>query len=141
VVIWAIWHRGLFSSPIRGGVWPRQHGLSVSGAYRELHRVASYRKRATRNHPTDLDVLSSQRCAHCVLVSPMTPLWAVVTLTSYELMGFAPDHSIRPTTSRTNESAIFFALSLFALLVILALQHYVSHDGFVPAAVGFACLL
>jgi hypothetical protein len=69
------------------------------------------------------------------------PLWAVVTLTIVDLMGFGP--TIRKAYDHPHEeSAIFFALSaLRNLLVILALQNYSLTTVLFPAAVGFACLL
>lgn len=68
------------------------------------------------------------------------PLWAVLTLTFADLMGFGP--TVRQAYNRPcNESVWFFALAaLRNLLVIFALEHYSMTTSLFPAAIGVACM-
>lgn len=69
------------------------------------------------------------------------PLWAVVTLTLADVIGFGP--TIRKAyTAPHDENAGFFALAaLRNVLVVGALEQYSLTTVLFPAAVGAACLL
>ena len=68
------------------------------------------------------------------------PLWAVIILTTVDVLGFGP--TIRKAYEfPRSESLPFFVL--FALrngLVIMALEHYSATTVLFPAVVGLACL-
>jgi hypothetical protein len=69
------------------------------------------------------------------------PLWAVVVLTTSDLLGFGPTFRSawhKPHEERTG----FYALAtLRNLLVILALEHHSLTTVLFPAAVGMGCLV
>lgn len=69
------------------------------------------------------------------------PLWAVVTLTFVDIIGFGP--TLRKAYAHPHqESVSFFALAAVRnSLVISALEHYSLTTVLFPAAVGLACLL
>src|SRR5262249_8028561 len=67
------------------------------------------------------------------------PLWAVVTLTVVDLIGFGPTFR-RGFSHPRDESSLFFGLAaLRNLMVVLALEHYSLTTALFPAAVGIAC--
>ena len=69
------------------------------------------------------------------------PLWAVILLTTADLMGFGPTLR-RAYRYPYQEHASFFAWGCSRnLFVILALEHYSWTTVLFPAAVGIACLL
>ena len=69
------------------------------------------------------------------------PLWAVVLLTTADLIGFAPTLR-RAYTHPYQEHAGFFAFGAVRnTFVVLALEHYSWTTVLFPAAVGMACLL
>lgn len=68
------------------------------------------------------------------------PLWAVVTLTMVDLLGFGP--TFRKAYARPFEErlALFAIMSVRNLLVIAALEHYSLTTCLFPAAISVACL-
>ena len=69
------------------------------------------------------------------------PLWAVVILTSVDVLGFGP--TFRKAYVQPNEEQMtFFALmAMRNVFVLLALEHYSLTTVLFPAATGLACVL
>jgi len=69
------------------------------------------------------------------------PLWAVMVLTTVDLLGFGP--TLRKAWNLPHSESPFF-FGLFAArnaIVIAALEHYSATTVLFPAAVGLACIL
>lgn len=145
VFSWVIWGIGtviVFFAQLAGGGGPGAWVIGVSGVITSYIAWLSYRKRGdTIITRTDWMFFGAALCALPCWFFTSDPLWAVVTLTIVDLIGFGP--TVRKAYHHPHEeSAIFFALSaLRNLLVILALQNYSLTTVLFPAAVGFACLL
>lgn len=145
VFSWVIWGLGTlivaFAQLVgRGGLgaWV----IGVSGLISIYIALLAYLKRGdTVITPTDWAFFGAALCALPCWFFTSDPLWAVVTLTLVDLLGFAP--TIRKAHAHPHdESVSFFALAAIRnLLVILALEHYSLTTVLFPAAVGFACLL
>lgn len=144
VFSWVIWAGGTFIVFLAqladgGGVgaWPIGFSACLTGyiaylAYRKRHEASIKR----------LDwvffVLAISALPAWWLTSD--PLWAVVLLTSADLIGFGPTFR-RAYHHPYQENARFFALgALRNLFVVLALEHYSWTTVLFPAAVGVACL-
>ncbi len=69
------------------------------------------------------------------------PLWAVVTLTTVDVMGFGP--TFRKAYSHPFEEQLQFFVILAArnLISILALEHYSQTTVLFPAVIASACLV
>lgn len=69
------------------------------------------------------------------------PLWAVVILTTVDLLGFAP--TFRKAYSRPYEEQLTFFIIIASrnLIAILALEHYSLTTVLFPAATALACIL
>lgn len=67
------------------------------------------------------------------------PLWAVVILTTVDILGFGP--TIRKAYLRPDEEGLFFFVAFTARngISILALEHYSLTTVLFPAATGIAC--
>jgi hypothetical protein len=67
------------------------------------------------------------------------PLWAVVVLTTVDVLGFGP--TIRKAYHRPHEEGLFFFVAFTArnAVAILALEHYSLTTVLFPAATGIAC--
>jgi hypothetical protein len=144
VFSWVIWGLGTLIVAFaqlagRGGLgaWV----IGVSGLITIYIALLAYLKRGdTFITPTDWAFLGAALCALPCWFLTSDPLWAVVTLTLVDLLGFGP--TIRKAYARPHdESVSFFALAAVRnLLVILALEHYSLTTVLFPAAVGLACL-
>jgi hypothetical protein len=68
------------------------------------------------------------------------PLWAVIILTTVDVLGFGP--TVRKSYSRPySESLAFFAIfTVRNLIVILALENYSMTTVLFPATVAAACI-
>ncbi|HEV7301307.1 MAG TPA: hypothetical protein VGN72_18230 [Tepidisphaeraceae bacterium] len=69
------------------------------------------------------------------------PLWAVVTLTVVDLLGFGPTMRKAYWHPREEHAGHFALSALRNGLVILALERYSLTTVLFPAAVGIVCLL
>lgn len=69
------------------------------------------------------------------------PLWAVVILTSVDLLGFGPTFRKAYDFPHTESLTFFVLIIVRNLLVIGALQHYSITTVLFPAAISVACLL
>lgn len=145
VFSWIIWGITTFivffaQYASRGGIgtWP----IGISGAITCSIALLAYLKRSdTTISRADWVFLIAALSALPLWFFAADPLWAVIILTSVDLLGFAP--TIRKAYAHPHEEKIgFFGIfALRNLLVILALEHYSIATVLFPAAVGLACLL
>ena len=141
-VIWGITTIVVFLAQLdaRGGVgaWP----IGVSGGITALIAALAYLKRA------DVGITRTDRLFFAAALSSLPlwyatsdPVWAVVVLTTVDLLGFGP--TVRKVyADPRSESLPFFGL--FAIrngLAILALETYTVATVLFPAAVATACVL
>lgn len=145
VFSWVVWGLGtltVFFAQLAGhgglGAWP----IGVSGVITSYIALLAYLKRAdiliTR---TDWVFFGAALSALPFWFFTSDPLWAVVTLTVTDVIGFGP--TVRRAYRYPYEESIgFFVLSTVRnLLVIFALEHYSLTTALFPTAVGLACLL
>jgi len=120
------------------GAWP----IGVSGLITIYVACLAYFKKSDR---------STTRTDWLFLVAAMTslpfwyftsdPLWAVVILTTVDLIGFGP--TFRKAYSHPNEEKLtFFAIiTVRNLIAITALQHYSMTTVLFPALTALACMI
>lgn len=145
VFSWIIWGSTTFVVFLaqladRGGAgaWP----IGVSGVITILIAVLAWLKRA------DVSITGADRAFFIAALSALLfwfvsgdPLWAVIILTTVDLLGFGPRLRKAGHQPRS-ESPVFFGI--FAarnLLVLLALEHYSPTTALFPAVIAAACLL
>jgi len=144
VFSWVIWAGGtllVFVAQLAGGggvgAWP----IGLSGCITGYIAYLAYRKR----HQSRIRALDWVFFALAISALPAwwlasDPLWAVVLLTSADVIGFGPTFR-RAYHQPHQEHAGFFAFgALRNLLVVLALERYSWTTVLFPAAVGIACL-
>jgi len=144
VFSWVIWAGGtliVFIAQLAGGggvgAWP----IGFSGCITGYIAYLAYRKR----HHSPIKSLDWVFFALAISALPAwwlasDPLWAVVLLTSADVIGFGPTFR-RAYHHPYQEHAGFFALgALRNLLVVLALERDSWTTVLFPAAVGIACL-
>lgn len=142
---WVIWGATTFvvflaQLEAKGGVgaWP----IGVSGVITIFIAVLAYLKRA------DISITKIDWLFFIMAMSSLplwyftaNPLWAVITLTITDLLGFGP--TLRKVyASPQSETVLFF--SLFALrnfIVLLALESYSVTTVLFPVVIGLACLV
>lgn len=144
VFSWIIWGSTtfvVFLAQLEGdggvGAWP----IGVSGVITLFVAALSYFKRADISiTKTDWLFFISAMSALPFWYFTSNPLWAVVILTTVDILGFGP--TVRKSYQQPHsESLLFFAL--FAarnFIVILALENYSVTTILFPAVVGVACL-
>ncbi len=145
VFSWVVWGLGtfiVFLAQLAGhgglGAWP----IGVSGVITSYIALLAYRKRAdTIITKTDWVFFFAALSALPFWFLTSDPLWAVVTLTVVDVIGFGP--TVRRAYRHPHEESVrFFALGAVRnLLVIFALEYYSLTTVLFPAAVGLACLL
>ena len=145
VFSWIVWGLGtliVFFAQLAGqgglGAW----AIGVSGVITSYIALLAYMKRAdTHITRTDWIFFVAALSALPFWFFTADPLWAVVTLTIVDVMGFGP--TVRKAYRLPHEESVkFFALSVARnLLVILALEHYSLTTVLFPSVVGLACLL
>ena len=145
VFSWVIWGLGtliVFFAQLadRGGIgaWP----IGVSGVITSYIALLAYLRRGdTLITKADWAFFLAALSTLPLWFLTSDPVWAVITLTLSDLIGFGP--TIRRAYSHPHEeSIVFFGLGAVRnLLVILALEHYSLTTVLFPAAVGLACLL
>src|SRR6185503_1315901 len=141
-VIWAASTLIVFFAQLAGGggvgAWP----IGFSGCITGYIAYLAYRKRQhSAIKPLDwlFFVLAIAALPAWWLASD--PLWAVVLLTSADVIGFGPTFR-RAYHHPFEEHAGFYALgALRNGLVVLALERYSWTTVLFPAAVGLACLV
>lgn len=144
VFSWIIWGSTTFIVFLaqledKGGVgaWP----IGVSGAITLFVALLAFIKRADVTiTPVDWLFFIAAVSSLPLWYLTSNPLWAVVILTTVDLLGFGP--TLRKAYSEPHsESILFFAL--FAarnFIVIGALEHYSVTTVLFPAALGAACM-
>jgi hypothetical protein len=144
VFSWVIWGATtfvVFLAQIEGkggaGAWP----IGVSGSITMLIAFLAYVKRADITiTKTDWLFFVSALSSLPLWYFTSDPLWAVVILTTVDVLGFGP--TVRKAYSFPHsESLPFFAL--FAapnILVILALENYSVTTVLFPAVIAVACM-
>lgn len=145
VFSWVIWGATtfvVFLAQLEGkggvGAWP----IGVSGSITIFVAVLAYVKRADITiTKTDWLFFVSALSSLPLWYFTSDPLWAVVVLTTVDVLGFGP--TVRKAYSFPHsESLLFF--SLFAarnLLVIMALENYSVTTVLFPAVIAAACML
>lgn len=144
VFSWVIWGATtliVFLAQLEGkggvGAWP----IGVSGAITAFIAVLAYVRRADIGI-TKIDWLFFVAAMSSLPLWYLTsdPLWAVVVLTTVDVLGFGP--TVRKVyRAPQSESLLFFGLfALRNVLVIIALEHYSATTVLFPAAVAVACV-
>jgi len=145
VFSWVIWGLGtviVFFAQLAGhagiGAWP----IGLSGVISLYVAWLAHRHRGDAS-VTRMDwvfLLLALAALPCWLLT-VDPLWAVVLLTTSDLLGFGPTY--RAAWRRPREERLgFYALAaLRNALVILALEHHSLTTVLFPAAVGVGCLV
>lgn len=145
VFSWVIWGIATFvvflaQLAAHGGIgaWP----VGVSGLVTLYIAVLAYLRRAD-THITKLDwiFLIASLAALPAWFFTADPLWAVVILTTVDLLGYGP--TIRRAYAFPHEESIvmFAHFAVRNLLVVLALEHYSLATMLFPVAVGIACVI
>lgn len=140
-VIWGLTTCMVFVAQVQGhggiGAWP----IGISGAISAWIAWLAYERR-TDITITPLDKLFLVAALACMPLwyATQDPLWAVIVLTTIDLLGFGP--MIRKTyASPHSESMSFIALFVARnALVLIALAHYSVVTVLFPAAIGVMCL-
>lgn len=145
VFSWVIWGSTtfvVFLAQLEGnggiGAWP----IGVSGGITIFVAILAYIRRAditiTR---TDWLFFVSAMSSLPFWYFTSDPLWAVVILTTVDVLGFGP--TIRKAYSRPySESLLFFALfTVRNLLVIIALESRSTTTVLFPAVITAACVV
>jgi hypothetical protein len=145
VFSWMIWGIGtliVFLAQLAGhggvGAWP----IGISGVITSYIALLAYLKRAdTTITRSDWIFFSAALSALPFWFLTSDPLWAVVTLTIVDVIGFGP--TVRKAYVHPHEESVsFFALAAVRnLLAIFALEYYSLTTVLFPATVGLACLL
>jgi len=145
VFSWVIWGTTtfvVFLAQLEGkggvGAWP----IGVSGCITIFVAILAYVKRADITiTKTDWLFFTTAMSSLPLWYLTSDPLWAVVVLTTVDVLGFGP--TIRKAYSFPHsESLLFF--SLFAarnLLVIMALENYSVTTVLFPVVIAAACIL
>ena len=144
VFSWVIWGLGTITVCLAqladgggAGAWV----IGISGLVSSYVALLAYLKRGdTAITLADWFFFAAALGALPCWLLTSNPLWAVVILTTVDLLGFGP--TLRKAYLRPHEeSSGFFALSFFRnLLVILALENYSLTTVLFPAAAGLACV-
>ncbi|HAJ92613.1 MAG TPA: hypothetical protein DCO71_08380 [Gammaproteobacteria bacterium] len=145
VFSWVIWGSTtfvVFLAQLEGGggvgAWP----LGVSGAITVFVAITAYAKRA------DISITGTDWLFFVSAMSSLPfwyltsdPLWAVVILTTVDVLGFGP--TIKKAYSQPyTESALFFMLfTVRNLMVIMALENYSVTTVLFPAVIAAACIV
>ncbi|WP_020160925.1 hypothetical protein [Methylobacter marinus] len=145
VFSWIIWGATTFVVFLaqiedKGGVgaWP----IGVSGCITVFVAFLAYVKRA------DITITKTDWLFFTLAMSSLPlwyfssdPLWAVVVLTTVDVLGFGPTFR-KAYSFPHSESLLFFSLFVVRnILVMMALENYSITTVLFPAAVAVACML
>jgi len=144
VLSWVIWAVGTlivcFAQLADGagvGAWPIGFSACITGY---IAYLAYGKRRQSSIKALDWVFLVLALCALPAWWLASDPVWAVVLLTSADLIGFGPTFR-RAYHHPHQEHARFFALgALRNVLVVFALERYSLATMLFPTAVGAACL-
>lgn len=145
VFSWIIWGTTTFvvflaQLEAKGGVgaWP----IGVSGGITLFIALLAYLKRADVSiTTTDWLFFASAMSSLPFWYITSDPLWAVVILTTVDVLGFGP--TVRKAYAFPHsESLLFFSLfTARNLIVIMALENYTVTTVLFPAVIAAACAL
>jgi hypothetical protein len=140
VFSWVIWGSTtfvVFLAQLAGkggaGAWP----IGVSGIITMYIALLAYTKKAD-NSITRTDwlflfmAITSLPCWYLTA----DPLWAVVILTTVDVLGFGPTFRKAYTRPFEEQSRLFAIMTLRNIIVILALEHYSLTTVLFPAAIA-----
>ena len=141
-VIWGLTTAVVFLAQMQAGggvgAWP----IGISGGITLFIAAVAWRRRADVTI-TRLDWMffALALAALPVWIATADPTWAVVLLTTVDLLGFGPTFR-KAYALPYSESVGFYGLFLARnLLVVLALEQYSVATALFPAAVAAACAL
>lgn len=120
------------------GAWP----IGISGVITIFIAVLAYSKKSDISiTKTDWVFFISALSSLPFWYFASDPLWAVVILTTVDVLGFGP--TVRKSySSPQSESLLFFSLfTARNLIVILALENYSITTVLFPAAIAAACVV
>lgn len=120
------------------GAWP----IGVSGAIAAFIAFLAFVKRSDISiTPADWLFFGAALASLPFWYLTANPLWAVIVLTSVDLLGFGP--TIRKAYAYPHEENIpFFALFMLRnLFALLALEHYSPATVLFPLSVACACTM
>ena len=145
VFSWVIWGSTTFvvflaqlEDNAGAGAWP----IGVSGIITLFIALLAYIKRS------DITITRTDWVFFILAISSLPfwyftsdPLWAVVTLTTVDVLGFVP--TVRKAyLAPYSESLLFFSLfTVRNVIVIIALENYSVTTVLFPAVIAAACLL
>ncbi|MEJ2465106.1 MAG: hypothetical protein P8045_05315 [Candidatus Thiodiazotropha sp.] len=145
VFSWMIWGSTTFVVFLaqledKGGIgaWP----IGVSGCLTLFIALLAYGKRG------DITITGSDWLFFAAAMSSLPfwyftadPMWAVVILTSVDVLGFGP--TVRKAWHRPHSESLTFFMLFMArnLLVIVALEHYSLTTVLFPAVIALSCAL
>ncbi|OIO58269.1 MAG: hypothetical protein COX57_00615 [Alphaproteobacteria bacterium CG_4_10_14_0_2_um_filter_63_37] len=142
---WVIWGSTTFVAFLAqlsdhggAGAWP----IGVSGILTLIVAGLAFGKRGDRSITgSDWGFFVAAMSALPLWYLTRDPLWAVVVLTTVDLLGFGP--TLRKGYRHPfEESPLFFAMfGVRNLLAVAALEHYSLTTALFPAALGLACFL
>ncbi|MEM7077752.1 MAG: hypothetical protein AAF513_03890 [Pseudomonadota bacterium] len=145
VFSWTIWAFGTFvvffaqlADDAGVGAWP----IGFSACITSYIAFLAYRQRQKISiAPFDWVLLILALLALPAWIVASDPLWAVVLLTTADLIGFGP--TLRRAYAHPHQEHMGFFLfgGVRNIFVILALQNYSWTTALFPAAVGLACFL
>jgi hypothetical protein len=141
-IIWGLSTFVVFLAQLAGGAgigaWP----VGLSGLISLYIALLAYTRRGdSLITPTDWLFLVTALSALPLWLVTAEPLWAVVILTTMDLLGFGPTLR-RAYFYPWSESNLFFTLvALRNLLVVLALEKFSLTTVLFPAVVGTACVV
>ena len=145
VFSWVIWGTTTFVAFLAqlqdnggAGAWP----IGVSGVITILIAMLAYWKRADITiTKTDWLFFVSAMSSLPFWYFTSDPLWAVVILTTVDVLGFGPT-ARKAYAFPHSESLLFFSLfTARNLIVIMALEHYSITTVSFPAVIAVACVL
>jgi hypothetical protein len=141
-VVWAIGTLTVFVAQLAGGAglgaWP----IGISGLITSYVAFLAYDRRGdTAVTRVDWAFLVAAMSALPLWFLTADPLWAVVTLTVVDLLGFGPTVRKAYGQPREEHAGLFALSALRNALVVAALERHTLTAVLFPAAVGLACLL
>jgi hypothetical protein len=144
VLSWVIWSIGTFTvffAQVADGAGIGAWAIGLSALITSYVALLSWVRRSDLSiTPLDWGCLVAALLALPIWIITSSPLWAILTLTAVDLVGFGP--TVRKAYTKPYEERIWFFLlgALRNAFVIAALERYSSTTVVFPAAIGVACL-
>lgn len=141
---WMIWSSTtliVFIATIEGGAGVGAWPIGLSGLITLFITILAYRRSGDRSiTPLDWLFLLAALSSLPFWYLSADPLWAVVILTTIDLLGFGP--TLRKAYHQPHEEglSLFIIYSFRNLLVIGAMERYSVTTVLFPAAIAVACL-